>query len=190
MWAFVARAVDLTACLARVYNTELPSRNTQRTKTINTASDAIPYFTRCYAKSQIFCLGRKPEALRHIESPTQRDWQTYLNGCARKNPILEAYKYLDYLNLPTVRTYSQAAEHFGVSRQRVCQYVGLATRLPRDFIEWLSGIDSPRLLKYFSERRLRPLVGVRDEARQQEIIRRMIAEVQLGGVIASDPVLF
>jgi len=124
----------------------------------------------------MFCLGRKPEALKHIESPTQRDWQTYLNGCAKKNPVLEAYKYLDYLNLPPVRTYSQVAEHFGVSRQRVCQYVGLVTKLPQDFIEWLSGIDSPRLLKYFTERHLRPLVGIKDEAQQQKMIGAIMSE--------------
>jgi hypothetical protein len=112
--------------------------------------------------------------LRNIEVPTQRDWQTYLNGCVRKKPILEAYKYLDYLSLPTVRTYSQAAEHFGVSRQRVCQYIGLVTRLPKKFTEWLSGVDSPSLLRYFTERRLRPLVAIKDEARQWEIIRAMI----------------
>lgn len=157
----------------------LPSRNTQRTKIVNTAIDTTPYFTRCYAKSQKFYLGKKPEPLRHIASPTQRDWQTYLNGCARRNPILEAYKYLDYLNLPTVKTFSQVAEHFGVSRQRVCQYLGLVTRLPKDFIEWLSGIDSPRLLKYFTERRLRPLVVIKDKARQRETIRTMILEVTL-----------
>ncbi len=186
---FVACIVDITACLARGCVTELPGRNTQRTKTINTASDVIPYFTRCYAKSQMFCLGKKPSALSHIESPTQRDWQTYLNGCAGKNPVLEAYKYLNYLNLPTVKTYSQAARHFGVSRQRVCQYVGLVTRLPERFVEWLSRVDSPRLLKYFTERRLRPLVRIKDKARQWEIARRMIAEVHLGGVITSDPVL-
>ena len=40
---------------------------------------------------------------------------------------------------------------------KICQMIALYKRLPADITDFLMNIDEPKILKHFTERRLRPL---------------------------------
>ena len=80
--------------------------------------------------------------------------------------------------LPSFQTYSQIAEHFGVSRATVAYYLALLTRLPSSFVTWLRDCNDPGILSYFTERRLRPLTRIDDATEQAARLRQMMEDSQ------------
>ncbi|HEB74934.1 MAG TPA: hypothetical protein ENJ04_01100 [Nitrospirae bacterium] len=49
-------------------------------------------------------------------------------------------------------------------------------KLPEEIQRTLPGLDDQRAIRYFSERRLRPLLMIPDQARQIQEFNRMLAE--------------
>ena len=70
------------------------------------------------------------------------------------------------------------AEHFGVSRAMVTYHLALLTRLPACFVEWLRACDDLLILSHFSERRLRPVTRIKDQAKQLALLDRMVKDAQ------------
>ena len=100
--------------------------------------------------------------LAAIAKITARQWHQYQNGRSRENPILKGLQYLAGFEDESVRTYAQAAEILGVSRERVYQLTALVTKLPPQIKDFLSGTEDPAVLRFFTERRLRPLTMISD----------------------------
>ena len=67
----------------------------------------------------------------------------------------------------SVNTYAQAAEIRGLSRQRVYQLTSLVIKLTGEVKDLLVANDDPAILRYFTERRLRPLTKLADEETQR-----------------------
>jgi hypothetical protein len=80
----------------------------------------------------------------------------------------------------SVRTYAQAAEIIGVSRERVYQLTSLVTKLPPRIKDFLAGTKDPDLLRFFTERRLRPLTMIPDAEAQMAQFAGLLAEVKEG----------
>ena len=74
-----------------------------------------------------------------------------------QNPIRVGYKFVQYLKDHPDSTYDDLAGISGVSKDRVCQMVALYNRLPSRITDYLMNADEPEVLKYFTERRFRPL---------------------------------
>ena len=73
------------------------------------------------------------------------------------NPIKVGFKFVQYLKDHPDSTYDELAGLSGVSNARICQMVALYNRLPALITDYLMNNDEPAVLKYFTERRLRPL---------------------------------
>jgi len=130
------RPADALFVLSRV-PTGIPGRNPASTNSLKSAWEVTPYYTRAYEKGCLFVRGDKPRELAEIAKITARQWNRYQNGRHRENPILKGLQYLRAFEDESVRTYAQAAEVLGVSRERVYQLTSLVTRLPpkiKDFL--------------------------------------------------------
>jgi hypothetical protein len=71
-----------------------------------------------------------------------------------RNIVLEAIGYYEYLKADAGRSYAHVSEHFGVSRARISQFVGIITRLPEGFIVSMKECSDPALLKTFTGKEL------------------------------------
>ena len=76
--------------------------------------------------------GQEPKELARISRISSRRWEQYENHCNRENPVLKGLRFLRVFEQDSVKTYSQAAEMLGVSRQRLYQLIWLVTKLPRE----------------------------------------------------------
>lgn len=142
------------SCDGRPFRIEWrPHRNTQRLKTV---AEVIPCYYRHIDKKRVLFKGKKPDYLPANKILSQKEWQFYSNRQKRKNPILEGYKYLEYLESHSGITYKDVAEKFKVSKARVSQMIALVTRLPKEILDYLVNNESVNSY-YFTERKLRPL---------------------------------
>ena len=105
-----------------------------------------------------------------IGSPTVRPQKTY------ECPILEARRYERLLSDPFINSQADVAREFGITRARVSQIMGLL-KLPEEIQKVLLGLDDQRAIRFFSERRLRPLLMTQDAARQTAEFNRMLEKV-------------
>lgn len=146
------------------------------------AWEVTPYYTRAYEKGCLFVRGNKPKELAAIAKITARQWHRYQNGQKRENPILKGLRWLRVFEDESVRTYAQAAEIIGVSRERVYQLTSLVAKLPPQIKDFLAGTDDPALLRFFTERRLRPLTMLPDQEAQIAEFARILAGARGGSV--------
>jgi hypothetical protein len=135
----------------------LPDGNTQRTKTAKTVTELITCYYRYKKKNRILCKGEKPDFIPANKIYTQKEWRSHIRQSKRKNPILEGYKYLQYLENTPNSTYRDVAEKFNISKARVSQMIALVIKLPQEIIDYLTNKDEKPDLCYFTERKLRPL---------------------------------
>ncbi|MFC1707115.1 hypothetical protein ACFL59_09915 [Planctomycetota bacterium] len=133
------------------------------------------YFTRREKKRQKLESGSRPDLLEGTV-PTQRQWRSHLSLLEQPNPIATADRFLAELQRGSIHIYAQVAEHFGVSRAKVCYYVALVTRLPAEFVEWLRAVNDPRVLRHLTERRLRPLTRIEDKDAQRSELAKLVEE--------------
>ena len=116
--------------------------------------------------------------MAEISKITARQWNRYQNGRQRENPILKGLQYLRVFEDESVRTYAQAAEVLGVSRERVYQLTSLVTKLPPQIKDFLAGTEDPAVLRFFTERRLRPLTMIQDTEAQAAVFAKLLAEAR------------
>jgi hypothetical protein len=122
--------------------------------------------------------GKKPRELANIARITARQWAQHERDLDRDNPILKGLRWLRVFENESVRTYAQAAEIIGVSRERVYQLTSLVTKLPPQIKDFLAGTEDPTLLRFFTERRLRPLTLISDGESQMAQFAELLAEAQ------------
>ena len=81
----------------------------------------------------------------------------------KKNPVLRASTYLEYLKSNPELTYKHIAEEYNISTARVCQTIALVKKLPNEIIDYLSTLSDPEQISYFTERKLRPLTKLESD---------------------------
>ncbi len=104
---------------------------------------------------------------------TQRERRSHFNQAKRKNPILEANKYLEYLETHPALTYQDVAKKLGISKARVSQMIALVKKLPQEIIDYLTPKDDPEDPCHFTERKLRPLTLMESDEAKIERFREM-----------------
>ncbi len=90
-----------------------------------------------------------------------------------------ARRFQEFYEQPSVETYAQVAEYFGVARPVVSVHVALLKGLPRDFVEWIDGVDDPEVLSRLSMRKMVAVARIGDPEEQRREIAALIEE--LGG---------
>ena len=93
------------------------------------------------------------------------------------SPLQEARRYARTLESdPSVKTQADLAREMGVSRVRITQIMNLL-RLDYAVQEQLLGLEDQRVVRFFSERRLRPLIQIEDPKQQVREFERMLAQI-------------
>jgi CRP-like cAMP-binding protein len=93
------------------------------------------------------------------------------------SPLLEARRYVRILeNDPSLANRADLAREMGVSRARVTQIMNLL-RLDPEVQKRLVGLQDQRAVRFFSERRLRPLIQIEDPERQMREVEKMLARI-------------
>jgi hypothetical protein len=147
---------------------------------VKSAWEVTPYYTRCFEKRTFFVCGKKPAELAEFARITARQWQTYRTHLKRENPILIGLRYLKAFEQESVTSYAKAAQVLGVSRIRVYQLTSLVTKLSPQIKDILAGTEDPVLLRFFTERRLRPLTMLSDAEVQMAQFGELLAEAKEG----------
>ena len=73
------------------------------------------------------------------------------------------FRFAQYLKDHPGLTYDDLAEVHKVTKARVCQLIALYNRLPSGISDYLLTTNDPEILKYFTERRLRPLTLLKSD---------------------------
>lgn len=80
-------------------------------------------------------------------------------------PLLEARRYENLFKEPLIKTQSDIAREMGITRARVSQIMALLKLAPEIQRELLA-LQDQRSLRFFSERRLRPLLNIKEPSKQ------------------------
>jgi hypothetical protein len=94
------------------------------------------------------------------------------------SPLVEAKRYSNILKHdPLIKTQVALAREMGVSRVRITQMMNLLKLAP-EIQEWLLTLQDQKAIRFFSERRLRPLVQIDDPKKQVCEFQSMLSQFQ------------
>jgi len=85
------------------------------------------------------------------------------------NPVRTGFEFVEYLNKNPNATFDDLSLDAGITKARVCQMIALYKRLPAEITDFLMKVDESKILKHFTERKLRPLTLM---ATNQDKIRK------------------
>jgi hypothetical protein len=127
-------------------------------------------------KNKVLFTGEKPAFIPVNRIFTHREWKRHVSRSKKRNPVIEGYKYLEYLNKNQGKTYADVAENFGISRARVSQVIAVVTKLPQIIVEQIISEDFGKLR--LTERKLRPLTLLENDEEKIENFREMTERLQ------------
>jgi hypothetical protein len=144
-----------------------------------------PCFTRVYGRHREFILDPKPEILKHVETIEQKVWQQYQVHLKRVPPMERAVFYSNQLELRGLRSQQALAEFLNEPVARITRHLRLLD-LPEPVRRSLLESQNPAQLRYFTERRLRELLKVKDPRTAWRRFQGMLLEADReAGVWAS-----
>ena len=133
----------------------LPGSSTRRTKS---CTEVIFCYYIYNDKKKVLRKGQKPAYFPVDKAISQKDWKkSFHQQQEPAKAVLTGFRFVEYLKDNPEATYDDLAADAGITKARVCQMVALCKRLPTEITEFLMNTKEPEILKYFSERRLRPL---------------------------------
>ena len=167
----------------------LPRCNSLRVD-VPTTYDFLPRFWRLSLPYQILLRGRSQNVefspllsrLQDIRTVPQRQLRDALRAArkekeldAKPNIVVEASRYADVLARNPGLSRTQVAEALGVSRIRVFQVLSILD-LPNAILRSALDNDTPEYRSVLTERRLRPLTQLTEEADQLAAFRQLLSE--------------
>ena len=96
--------------------------------------------------------GKRPPELRSRKKRSRL--LTRVESGRFNNVVQVAKQYQAFLDRDDVVGYKQVAEHFGVTKASISQYLGILNRLPEDFVGWLEHCDDQALVAFFGKKKL------------------------------------
>jgi DNA-directed RNA polymerase sigma subunit (sigma70/sigma32) len=90
-----------------------------------------------------------------------------------ESPLAEAKRYQNLLNDPLINNQSDIARDLGITRARVSQVMSLL-RLAPEIQKTLLGFEDQKMIKFFSEYRLRPLLNISNSIQQVKEFNKMM----------------
>ena len=133
----------------------LPKSSTKRTKSV---SEIIPCYYKYNHKKQALLKGQKSANFPANKAITQKDWKRSIRQKRKlKNPVRTGFEFVAYLDKNPNATYDDLSVEAGITKARVCQMIALYKRLPAEITDFLMNVDESKILKHFTERKLRPL---------------------------------
>ena len=125
-----------------------------------TLSVQSPFFTRYEARQAILELGARPDSLR-AATVDQRAWKGYQAYLSRIRPVDRADFYERLKEREGCKSLRALARITGEDWSRVARALKVL-ELPSPVLDYLRTHDSQQLSGYFSERRLRQLLALKD----------------------------
>ena len=150
------------------------------------------YLARRHGPS-VFELGDKPALLRGVRAISTRLGEAYRRYESRVSPFEVARRFKRVLEIPSVKTASQAASRVGVSRVRFSQFMALLRLSPRVVTFVDENYGDPLVRQVCTEKRLRPLGGLRDEDQWRKFLgflRKATNRSNLWDATRSQPAVF
>lgn len=115
----------------------------------------LPWWQEFYIHQQI-----KPrQLLIGIGAPPEKPEKIY------ECPLLEAKRYENLLGDPFINNQSDIARELGITRARVSQRMALLKLTP-EIQKALLELQDQKVIRFFSQRRLRPLLSMKERSRQ------------------------
>jgi len=93
-------------------------------------------------------------------------------------PLLEAKRYQKILDDPFINSLANVAKELGITRARVSQIMALLKLAPEIQKELLN-LQDQKAIRYFSERRLRLLLNIKESSKQIQGFRKMKKQINL-----------
>jgi len=94
-----------------------------------------------------------------------------------ESPLAEAKRYQNLLNDPLINNQSDIAGDLGVTRTRISRVMSLLKLAP-EIQKTLLGFEDQKMIEFFSEYRLRPLLTINNPDQQVKKFKKMMNEVQ------------
>jgi DNA-directed RNA polymerase sigma subunit (sigma70/sigma32) len=94
-----------------------------------------------------------------------------------KSPLMEAKRYQNLLNYPLINNQSDIARDLGITRARVSQVMSLLKLAPK-IQKTLLDFKDQKMIRYFTEHRLRFLLTIDNSNQQVKKFKKMMNEVQ------------
>jgi len=133
----------------------LPRSSTERTKSV---SELIHSYYRYNNKKKVLIKGQKPASFPPNKAITQKDCKRSLRQERElTNPVRTGFQFIEYLRDHPNATYDDLSNDAGVTKARICQMIALCRKLPSEINDFLLNTDEAKILKHFTERKLRPL---------------------------------
>ena len=144
-------------------------------------AELIPFYYRYNNRKKVLQRGQKSALFSANNAITQKNWQRSLpQERGPSNPVRAGFRFVEYLNDNPNATYDDLAADAGVTKARVCQMIALCKRLPTEITEFLMDTHEPEILKYFTERRLRPLTQLASNEDKIKKFDEMMETISIG----------
>jgi hypothetical protein len=133
--------------------------------------------------------GLKPAIFSTDKAISQRDWTRSLRQEREPiNAVQAGFRLVEFLNDNPQATYDVLADYAGITKARVCQMIALCKRLPSEITDFLMNTDESEVLKFFTERRLRPLTLMATDDEKINRFNEMKAELAVNSVTVPTPI--
>jgi hypothetical protein len=138
--------------------------------------DVTPYYSRSVGRRKEFVLAAKPGVLKGVGNIDQKVWKQYQAHLSRTTPLERAEFYAREMKERRMKSFRALSLLLGEPINQVGLYVKLLD-LPEPIKRFLAEHRTPEVLRYFSERRLRELVGL-DARSAWRRFQAMVAEAR------------
>lgn len=106
-----------------------------------------------------------------IGTPPEKPQKSY------ESPLREALRYQRLLNDPFIHSQLDIARELGITRARISQVMALLKLAPEIQRELLA-LQDQKAIRFFSERRLRPLLNIKEPSKQIQEFNKMKEQIQ------------
>lgn len=151
---------------------EADELHTNHTPAVRTLPVTTPFYRRYEHRQAVFELGEKPEVFGD-GSITERTWHNYQSYLNRARPVARAEFYkrlLDRHGCNSIRALSRIT---GEDHSRIARVLKVL-ELPEPILDYLRTHDTPAVVGYFTEHRLRELIALRDPANAWDRFQAML----------------
>jgi hypothetical protein len=141
---------------------------------VRTLPVATPFYRRYEHRQAVFELGEKPEVFGE-GSITERAWHNYQVYLNRVRPVTRAEFYKRLLERHGCQSIRALSRITGEDHSRIARVLKVL-ELPEPILDYLRNHDSPAVVGYFTEHRLRELIALRDPAKAWDRFQTMLKQ--------------